>query len=169
MATIPIDIRAAREADADRLSAVQAGAWRGTYRGIIPAVALERYISERDGQWWQRVLNRRSGTLVVDFDGEIAGYVTCGPVRRRVVPADGEIYELYLHPDYQGVGLGRRLFTAATQHMKVRRLKGMVAWVLDANEPATRFYRGMGGQPLATTGEIFGGQHFKKTAFVWRG
>ena len=168
MATIPIDIRAAREQDADRLSAVQARAWRNTYRGVIPAISLERFIAERDGRWWQRTLRRNSGTLVVDFDGEIAGYVTCGPVRRRVVPADGEIYELYLDPDYQGVGLVKRLFKAASKHLSVRHLTGTVVWVLDVNEPAVSFYRGMGGQPLAKAGETFGGTTFEKTAFIWR-
>lgn len=167
MATIPIDIRAARETDANDLAAIQARAWRGAYRGIIPSVALERYIAERDGRHWQRALRRRSGTLVMDFDGTLAGYVSCGPIRRRVVPADGEIYELYLDPDYQGVGLGARLFRAAAKHLSTRRLAGLAVWVLSDNAPAVAFYRGMDGQPLATTGEVFGGTRFEKTAFVW--
>ncbi len=168
MSTIPIDVRAASEKDADQLAGVQARAWQGAYRGIIPGLALERFIGERDGRWWQRVLRRRMGTLVIDFDGTLAGYATCGPVRRRIVPADGEIYELYLDPDYQGVGLGARLFNAAAKHLATRRLKGTVAWVLDVNEPAVAFYRAMGGQPLAKSGEVFGGTRFEKTAYIWR-
>lgn len=168
MVTIPIDIRTARETDADRLADLHATAWRAAYRGIIPGVALEKYVAERDGQYWQRCLQRRHNILVLDFDGEIAGYALCGPVRRRVVPADGEIYELYFDPIYQGLGLGQRLFESAREHLSLKKIKGIVVWVLDDNADATAFYRALDGQSFARTTTTFGGKPFDKTAFIWR-
>lgn len=168
MTTIPIDIRAPREREADLLADLHERAWLSAYRGIIPAVALDRFVAERDGRWWQRTIRRRRGVTVLDFDGSIAGYVMAGPIRRRVLPADAELYELYLDPDYQGVGLGRRLFETARTTLKRGGMKGLAVWSLDANESGMRFYRAVGGQPFARSTETFGGTDLPKTAFIWR-
>ena len=87
-------------------------AWRGAYRGIIPHLPLERMIARRGQAWWERALEDRYPLLLLDFGGEPAGYATFGRSRLRHTPAQGEIFELYLHPVYQGLGLGRRLFDA---------------------------------------------------------
>lgn len=47
--------------------------------------------------------------LVVEVAGVVAGYATLGLSRARGLPHDGEIYELYLRPEYQGIGLGSLL------------------------------------------------------------
>ncbi len=50
---------------------------------------------------------------VLDFAGSLGGYVTFGRARNRSDLYPFQIYELYLKPEFQGLGFGRRLFGAA--------------------------------------------------------
>jgi ribosomal protein S18 acetylase RimI-like enzyme len=105
--------------------------------------------------------------LIVEIGGTIAGYATIGKNRAKELSQEGEIYELYLRPEYQGIGLGRRLFSAAKQKLADHGLKGMVVWALEDNANALAFYAGAGGRDLAEGVEIFEHTALKKVAFIW--
>ena len=160
-------VRPARPKDADALASAYEEAWRGTYQGIIPHLNLERMIARRGPQWWQRVLKRRAAVLVLDFRGEAAGYVTFGRCRTSRGPYRGEIFEIYLHPTYQGLGFGPRLFDGARQRLGELRLKGLLVWALADNEAACSFYLRQGGKPIAEGAEGFGETSLRKIAFAW--
>lgn len=167
---MPVDVahvRPARPKDARALSSAYEEAWRGAYRGIIPHLSLERMIARRSARWWQRAVRKRSPLLVLDFDGVAAGYVTFGRCRSGRGPFGGEIYELYLHPTYQGLGLGPKLFDGARAQLASSRIKGLLVWALADNEAACGFYLGRGGKPIAEAHERFGDTAVRKIAFVW--
>src|SRR5687768_2520745 len=105
-----VQVRPAKQRDAAALAEVYAEAWRGAYRGIIPHLSLERMIAKRGLGWWTNALSSRSPLLVLDFNSAASGYVTYGRCRSGKSPFQGEIFELYLHPIYQGLGLGEQLF-----------------------------------------------------------
>ncbi|MDI6028888.1 GNAT family N-acetyltransferase [Corticibacterium sp. UT-5YL-CI-8] len=167
MNTLLIDIRKAEPRDADAIADVHLEAWRGTYTGIIPHRALTAMINRRGGRWWSNAIRRAAGVLVIEMAGEVAGYATLGRNRARELPQQGEIYELYLRPEYQGVGLGSRLFTAARTKLADHGLKGLVVWALEDNDNAVSFYQGIGGRDVAEGVEIFDQKALKKVAFVW--
>ncbi len=113
---MPVDvahIRPARLKDAPALAAAYEEAWRSAYQGIIPHLSLQRMLARRGLRWWESALRKRTPLLVLDFGGEAAGYVTYGRCRLGRAPFQGEIFELYLHPIYQGFGLGEKLFDGA--------------------------------------------------------
>ncbi len=84
--------------------------------------------------------------LVIDFDDETAGYVSFGSCRNIDWKCEGEIYELYLRPEYQGVGLGRQLFEAAKNALATFGYHSLAVRVLTANNSACSFYEHMGGR-----------------------
>ena len=90
----------------------------------------------------------QNGTLekILAFGDKVAGYANYGRNRARTLHFDGEIYELYLRPEYQGLGFGRRLFSAARKDLMQSGLKSLVVWALSDNEPAVEFYRALGGR-----------------------
>ncbi len=94
----------------------------------------------------------------------IANY---GRNRARSLFYDGEIYELYLRPEYQGLGFGRRLFTSAQRDLAQSGLKSLVVWALSENNPAVEFYRALGGKTVARSSERFGERSLDKVAFAW--
>lgn len=167
MNTLTIDIRKAEPRDADAIAGVHHDAWRGAYSGIIPHRALTAMIGRRGSSWWANAIRRAASILVVEIGGEVVGYTTLGRNRARELPQEGEIYELYLRPEYQGIGLGSRLFSAARDRLAAHGLSGVVVWALEENDGALRFYEGAGGRDIAEGVEVFDARALRKIAFVW--
>ncbi len=167
MNTLTIDIRKAEPRDAVAIADVHQLAWQGAYAGIIPHKALMAMINRRGPGWWANAIRRAATVLVIEIGGRIAGYTTVGRNRARELKQQGEIYELYLRPEYQGLGLGSRLFAAARARLADNGLKGLVVWALEENQNALSFYAGAGGRDIAEGVEVFEQKALKKVAFVW--
>ncbi len=146
MSTRTTSIRRAREADLGGLSKVFDASWREAYRGIIPGLALERLIAGRDAAWWRGALRRGRPVAVVETGDMLVGYASYGRVRSRALGAESEIDELYLLPEYQGVGLGRRLFRAVRNDLADHGLARLGVWSLEDNARAGAFYERLGGR-----------------------
>jgi ribosomal protein S18 acetylase RimI-like enzyme len=105
---------------------------------------------------------------VLDIRQGIAGYVSYGRCRDRSLPADGEVDELYLAPEYQGLGFGRRLFKAVRNDLADREMNRVVVWALADNERACHFYERLGGRTIARVDERIGGTSLTKVAYLFR-
>jgi ribosomal protein S18 acetylase RimI-like enzyme len=167
MKTLDIAIRQAERADAQSVADVHLAAWRSAYSGIIPHQALSMMLARRGTEWWMRVINRSGAVLIAEIGGVVAGYVTFGRNRARQLEQEGEIYELYLLPEYQGIGLGTKLFDAARKALGAHDFKGLVVWALEDNNIANGFYRGLGGRDVAEGTETFDEKTLRKVAYVW--
>jgi ribosomal protein S18 acetylase RimI-like enzyme len=167
MKTLTVDIRKAEPRDAQGIADVHFEAWRGAYSGIIPHKTLVGMLNRRGGKWWANAIRRAASILVVEIGGHVVGYATLGRNRSRDLKQQGEIYELYLKPEYQGIGLGSKLFRAAREKLSAHGLKGLVVWALEDNSNALSFYEGIGGRDVAEGIEVFDQQALKKVAFVW--
>lgn len=153
--------------DEARLADVHREAWRYAYSGIIPSLTLERMIARRGILWWQRMHDRGFRAMVLDCDEGPVGYATLGRSRGSDGRSDGEIYELYLKPEYQGCGLGRQLFAEARGELARHGFHRLTVWALAENEIACRFYRAMGGRERARASDRFCGVPLLKVAFAW--
>jgi ribosomal protein S18 acetylase RimI-like enzyme len=167
MSTILIDTRIARPEDAVALAEAHDEAWRNAYQGLIPGPELEKLVARRGPSWWDTAIRRGSRISLLIFGDEIAGYSNFGRNRAKSLPYAGEIYELYLKPEYQGLGFGRRLFMAAKRDLAQSGQTNLVVWVLSDNEPAVSFYRALGGRTIARSTERFGNKVLDKIAFAW--
>ncbi|MBY4592112.1 MULTISPECIES: GNAT family N-acetyltransferase [Rhizobium] len=167
MKTLSIDVRRAEPHDARAISETHRLAWQHTYAGIIPHRALTQMIERRGENWWRKATRGPATLLVLDVAGTVAGYATLGLNRARALPQEGEIYELYLRPEYQGIGLGRMLFGEARRLLKSLGCNGLVVWCLEENESAGRFYRHHGGVDFCEGMENFDHKQLKKIGFIW--
>ncbi|MGE0752126.1 MAG: N-acetyltransferase family protein [Variibacter sp.] len=168
MSTTLIEVRRAKANDAGSVAETHDEAWRNAYRGIIPGSELEKLISRRGPVWWESAIRKGSRVSLLVFGDKVAGYANYGRNRARSLHYDGEVYELYLRPEFQGLGFGRRLFTAARRDLAQSGLKSLVVWALSDNDPAVEFYRALGGRAVARSSEKFGARVLDKVAFGWQ-
>lgn len=167
IAPATIAVRKAGSDDAAAIAAVHAAAWREAYLGILPLTTLDAMIARRSPARWVGELAKFSGFRVIEFDGKIAGYSSYGPARDRHGAAKSEIYEIYLAPEYQGIGLGCRLFSDTLDMAEKTLGAGLIVWVLTENRRAVAFYRALGGQVGPTGTEQLGQISFEKSSFLW--
>jgi len=167
MSTVLIEIRRAKATDAAAVADTHDEAWRGAYQGVIPGVELEKLVTRRGADWWDSAIRKGSRIAILAFGDKVAGYANYGRNRARSLYYDGEIYELYLRPEYQGLGLGRRLFSSARRDLAQSGLKSLVIWALSDNDPAVEFYKALGGKAVARSSERFGDKSLEKVAFAW--
>lgn len=100
------------------------------------------------GQWWHDV---------------VAGALAAAPGRASLALADGrgwlddsfEVAELHVHPEYQGMGIGRSLLLRLTADRPERTA---VLSTADTESRARRLYRGVGFTDLLTGFRFAGGE-----------
>jgi ribosomal protein S18 acetylase RimI-like enzyme len=162
-----VRVRGGKPADGKALARIFKDSWLLAYRGIIPHLHLDNMVRQRTPEWWRDALKSGDGTLVLEMAGTTAGYATLGSARQRS-PFQGEIFELYLDPIYQGLGLGEHLFEGCRHVLDMRKLSGLIVWALIDNTAACNFYWRRGGRPIASTFTRIGGARLEKVAFAWR-
>ena len=81
----------------------------------------------------------RSGNsyVCVDDGDRVVGFVGYGH-HGPEDPDTGEVYALYVLPEYQGMGVGRQLLDAALD--KLSAFPHLCLWAVKGNERAIRFY-----------------------------
>ena len=168
MKTLSIEVRRADPEDSHAVANVHRESWLHAYGGLIPHKALVNMLERRRADWWRRAALGPSTLLVLDIGGKIVGYTTIGLNRTAAFKQDAEIYELYLLPQYQGVGLGSYLFREARSVLTSLGYQGLVAWCLEESDNAMTFFRAAGGLDVAEGMEDFDSTELKKIGFVWR-
>jgi ribosomal protein S18 acetylase RimI-like enzyme len=158
-------IRHAQPGDAEAITKAHDASWRDAYRGVIPGAELEKMIARRGPRWWHSAIVRGTGLLVLDFNGQIVGYSTYGRNRVPSMPYSGEVFEIYLMPEYQGLGFGWKLFNAARRELAEHGYLSTIVWALADNEKALAFYRRLGGLPIRRAEERFGSDMLTRVAF----
>ncbi len=143
-----ITIRAARPGDARRIAQLDVETWRAAYAGILATPFLVGLSAPRREVGWAAVIERepRDVRVAVNGDGEIVGFGSCGRNRDSAEHA-GEVFTLYVAPDWQNQGIGRALLLALFERLVAQGAASALIWVLRDN-PARYFYRRLGGREV---------------------
>src|SRR5262245_3943742 len=131
----------------------------------------------RQAAWWARAIadpGEARGIFVADDPAMgVVGFGSCGPVRETPDGLDGtetrvgEVYTLYVEPDFQNQGLGRRLLDAMFRQLHADGFDTAVLWML-AQHPNRFFYEGMGGRLVGSQRDRFAGTSVSEIAYAWR-
>ena len=117
----------------------------------------------------EELAGRARGQVVVIADDAVSGIVgfgSGGKMRGDALPYKGEVFTLYVLPDFQGDGIGRRILGRLFATLSARGMNSAVIWVLAAN-PARFFYQTMGGKLTAVREERFWGVDLREWAYGW--
>jgi ribosomal protein S18 acetylase RimI-like enzyme len=144
-------IRAAAVEDAKEIAQVRVTTWRSAYQGLLPEKVLaELDVEDETEKYREGIANLppERGFFVAEtgVPGRVVGYCICGPDRDPDIQDTGEIYALYVLPEFQGRGIGRALVRSAAEWLAARGFRRMIIFVLRENVPSRRFYEAIGGK-----------------------
>ena len=163
-----IRARAAREADAARIAEIYIETWRTTYAGAVPDRVLVNMSNERQAIDWTRAIRGGSEIVGVAEDDQ-AGIVAVGSGganRTRGGDYAGEVYTLYVQPDFQNQGVGEHLLAHLFAEIRAKGMNSAIIWVLAAN-PSRFFYENMGGKRVGERDEAMWGTTLREIAYGW--
>ena len=174
-------IRRATAKDATEIGRVYVETWQSSYAGLLPDELLARMSDVRQSAWWSRALENpgesRGIFVADDEEAGVIGFGSCGPVREipdafqggldGTETRVGEVFTLYVEPDFQNQGLGRRLLDAMFRQLREQGCDCAVLWML-ADNPSRFFYEGLGGAVVGRRTDRMGGTEVEEVAFAWR-
>jgi ribosomal protein S18 acetylase RimI-like enzyme len=145
---MPSRIREAVPGDARAIAEIHVRSWQVTYRGQLTDEYLDGLnVEDRIEQHRQSLEEPRAGwtTWVVDEGAGPVGFAVTGPSEDADAgERTGELYAIYLDPEWLGSGTGRRLFEHAVEDLRSRGFRAATLWVLESNERARGFYEAAG-------------------------
>lgn len=144
----PAGVRPAVDGDLDGVVRAFLACWHGSYRGLLPPDVRGMYTADSARRLWQRA--PLSSLLVA----EVPQRGVLAVARYGADPEDpvrGHVFSLYVHPDTQGLGLGRSLLEAAVQRLAAAGHGEATLWVFSDNTAANAFYARLGWTPDGAT------------------
>lgn len=162
-----VDLRIATLEDAEAIARIHVDTWRSTYAGMLANDLLVGMSLEKQTRMWQRML-RGGETVFVAEDPRhgIIGFGSYGPSRSKRGEFTGEVFTLYLLPDFQGLGIGQGLLREMFGALAREGHETALIWVLAVN-PTRFFYEAMGGKPVAARDTRMGGKVVREVAYGW--
>ncbi|MBG03887.1 MAG: GNAT family N-acetyltransferase [Rhodospirillaceae bacterium] len=162
-----MNIRSARPDDADAIARIHVETWRDAYAGILPdRVLVNMSISREKGGWSGTLLNRERVYIAETENCGIVGFGSYGPQRLSNMKSEGEVYTLYVSPDFQGRGFGSNLMASMFGALARDGRKSVIVWVLRDN-PSKYFYEAIGGRKIAERDERLWGESIPQIAYAW--
>ena len=152
-----IVIRPAVTQDAERIAWVQTRTWQSAYADIFPADRLAQLdegmeaLAERWASHLREPVYLPAFFAAENEDGEVVGFAAGGKHEIEDYPYESELQLIYILPDYQRLGIGRKLMTACMQTFVNLHFNNMLLWVLKDNQPSRQFYETLGGHLIGET------------------
>lgn len=166
-------IREAMESDTSAMAQVNVDTRRVTYKSFYPAHLLAGMSYEKVEKAWTQLLwnNPESSNniaLVAETaNGKIAGILIGGKEKSDDKEYKGEIYVLYVLPEYQNQNIGRQLVKSAVGKLLEINITSLLIWVL-AENPSRNFYKSMGGEPVREKEIDLGEIKMKEIGYGWK-
>jgi L-amino acid N-acyltransferase YncA len=138
-------IRLARESDAESILAIYAPYIQNTSYTFETEVPTVEEFSKRIGSYlvnWP--------WLVCESGGKIAGYAYCGKHRERIAYQWCTESSVYIHDDFQRMGVAKALYTAIIELVKLQGYRNLYAVINLPNDRSVLFHEQMGFQYFAT-------------------
>lgn len=177
-------IRTARVADVPQLAGVHLASWLHAYRGVCSDEFLDSLTAETFEGYHRPRFNpapdeSQPFLVACDDDHRVIGFARAGPTRATSPTGDpidcdllqrysAELYAIYVHPDCQSRGVGRKLFAATVERLSQLGHESLCLWVLRDNRRSRRFYERAGGLPAGESPITLAGIAYPQVAYAWK-
>jgi ribosomal protein S18 acetylase RimI-like enzyme len=169
MENLAMAVRAARPDDANAVARVYIDSWHDTYPAILPTELLRAMTPRgQEARWRATIVARgREQVLVAECaEHGVVGMTSFGPAQDKGLGYDGEVYTLYVAPDFFGRGIGSMLLRGAFAMLHKSHFASCQIWA-HAQNPARYFYEAMGGRLIAGRSRRMMRTAVPEAAFGW--
>jgi ribosomal protein S18 acetylase RimI-like enzyme len=137
-----IQTRPATLRDAKTIAELQVATWQTAYANIVPEDHLKGLSVDKLQAQWREAIQYAEPQVVVALDGNaIVGFAGYDRSRDpKTKPTTGEIWAMYVAPDYWDEGAGLALWDACREGLLEEGCIEVTLWVLIRNERAMRFF-----------------------------
>ena len=151
-----INIRQARAEDAPGIARVNIESWHSTYRGLIADATLDgmkpdKYLIKWNDIFRTMETNENFCFVAENEINEVIGYSLSGKNRHINFNYEAELYAIYLLKEYQGHGIGKKLFIKSLEEFMKLGIRSFIVFVLSSNLNSRKFYESF--QPDHTANE----------------
>ena len=142
--------------------------WKESFAAIVPQSVRDRMsVEEREEAFRERFQKTTYRMYVVEGpEGQVIGFADVGEPRENIGHYETELYAIYLLPEFQGAGLGGRLFRLCLEHVKRSGKRSMYLQAFE-NSPYRSFYDRMGGRVVAQKPIELRGTTFDAVVYAW--
>lgn len=119
--------------------------WMNVYNGYVnPLLLNENGCKERSERLIKDFNSHRFFEYVWEEKGEIAAMMSIGDTEDEDKNGAFELWRLYVHPNYQGKGIGSKLIALAEKQAKLKGYSEIVIWAFRENHKGVKFYQKQG-------------------------
>lgn len=154
-------IRSMDYTDINEVQRIAKVSWNATYEGIIPLEIQDNFLKSAYNDEQMKLRLERSVIYIAEVEGQVAGFANYSPVR------DGgkvELAAIYLHPNFQGQGIGTTLLQQAVTELDG--LKNIYINVEKDNTIGMNFYKAKGFEVVEEFDDDFDGHILKTVRMV---
>ncbi|WP_227396389.1 GNAT family N-acetyltransferase [Jeotgalibacillus aurantiacus] len=132
-------VRKAEEKDIHEMTAIYNQAVADT----VATFDLKPHTLEQRKEWFSRYQDRYP-LIVAEKDGRVAGYCSLSPFRDKEAYMDTVELSIYISPEFQGAGIGKKLMQAILGEAKNRQFHVVIGGITGGNEASVRLHERFG-------------------------
>ena len=138
--------RAATDEDCFDIANISIEGWRFAYKGIMPDETLNTLDANARAEGRAAYIKENPlSSIVCTENNKLVGFVDYEKCRDSdSSDSTGEVWAIYVLPEYIGQGIGRELFSKALADLSQRGFTDASVWVLQQNHIARGFYERQG-------------------------
>ncbi|URZ04723.1 GNAT family N-acetyltransferase [Clostridium felsineum] len=164
-------IREANIKDVNDIARVHVDTWKTSYSKFIKEDYLKNRTYEWQAQkWLDRLFNNKNAKefmYVAENDRrQVVGFAS-GEMNPEREKHDSILYTIYILKEYQGQGIGRKLFEVVWNRLKSGGAKDMIVWAFKENT-ACKFYENLGGSLVDKKEAVKGGVELDEVAYLFK-
>lgn len=159
-------IKAATNQDHFEIANVSIKSWRDTYQDIMPREFLDSLTPEfkvYNREYWYSLQNKFC--LVAVLNNKIIGFCDYGD-SRHLKYGNGEIYALYILPEFKSFKIGERIVQAAIDSLKTKGYDSFVVTTIEKNLSARKFYEKFGFTACGSVNTKIGNNYYPEIIYA---
>lgn len=162
------NIKYAKITDSDILGQIHSQSWKAAYKNIIPDEILNNITAEKRAKFFEKAIaDGLEEDAIIYQDDTALGLICIGKCRDlNLDNSFGEIWGIYLLPEYWNLGIGSRLMNWGINELRNKGYSKIALWVLEDNLNAIKFYEKHGFKFDGTIKEIFIGKNLNECRYI---